>query len=113
MINRLCAFGLSLAALTGAATTASAMTATPVKLTLWTRGEALNADDLLPANEAVVDYLGTLARPSDPLDDKGLRYNCLAKARPFTTTAVPVGSTMTSTVEFQMVYELSSCAPAT
>ena len=108
---RLVSTGLAAAALTIAGS-AYAMTPQSVRVVLWTHGEALNGDDLLPANEAVVDYLDTLTRPADPNDLDGKRYTCQAKTRTFQTAGTQVGSTTTSLIEFQMVYELKGCVPA-
>lgn len=58
---------------------ALAMEAEKIKVTVWKKGEAIAGNDFVAANEAVVDYLATLRRPTEGL--KGIRYNCTVKGR--------------------------------
>lgn len=92
---------------------ALAMTAEPVKLAVWKRGETIVGDDFVAANEAVVDYIATLRRPTELL--KAIKYNCMAKARVVAPDVYPAAQTsggLHQRVQIVTVYELRDCVEA-
>ena len=86
-----------------------AMVAEPTRVVVWRKGESIAGEEFVAANEAIVDYIATLRRPTDPL--KGIRYNCVAKVRTIRPTVQRIGGTGSENewVYVQTVYELRDC----
>lgn len=85
-----------------------AMTAQPTKLAVWKTGETILGEEFLAANESIVDYLGTLRRPTDLYGV--VKYNCSVKSRRIRPSLVPLDTSKPSQwVEVRMVYELKDC----
>ena len=90
---------------------AIAMAPETVKLSVWKRGETISGLEFIAANEAVVDYIATLKRPTDVL--KGIRYSCQVKGqfyRPEVTqlTGTP-GAPNAQYAQVIMIYEMKDC----
>ena len=107
---------IGLGALLGLLTFAAdgfAMVAQPTRLVMWRRVETIGGEEFVAANEAIVDYLGTLTRPTEP--GKGLRYDCLAKTRTIQPSVYVFGGSNPNpgqgSVFVTMVYELHDCTP--
>lgn len=85
-----------------------ALIAEPATLVLWRRGEAIDGLDFLSANEAVLDYLATLPRPTGSFQIK--KYACMAKYRTvgWYIESQPPGSGG-SRLYLPMVYDLTDC----
>lgn len=91
---------------------AHAMTAEPTRVVLYRRGEAIGGEEFLAANEAIVDYLATLPRPTEVL--KAYKYTCLVKSRLIRPSVIQMsgGTTNNGYVPVRMVYELKDCVEA-
>jgi hypothetical protein len=95
--------------LMGGAAQAMAMVAQPTRLTTWHHGESIGGEEFVAANEAIVDYLATLAHPTDAMGT--LHYNCMAKVRAIAPSVQQNGQQNLAYVIVQTVYELRDCAP--
>lgn len=85
------------------------MTAEPTRVVLFRRGEAIGGEEFLVANEAIVDYLATLPRPTEIL--KSIKYTCQVKSRLIRPSVVATGGSTLNNgyVYVRMVYALSDC----
>ncbi len=88
-----------------------AMTSEPTRLNLYRRGETIAGEEFLSFDEAIVDYIATLKRPTDLY--AVIKYNCTAKSRLIRPSVVPYNSSSTNSqnqwVEVRVVYELKDC----
>ncbi len=108
--NRLFALALIVFSM---AVEAGAMVYEPIKLTLWRRGETIAGEEFVAANEAVMDYIATLRRPTEAL--KGIRYQCQAKGQYIRPSVRYMGASNPNDnayVDVRTVYELKDCAEA-
>jgi len=93
-------------------TQSMAMEFKTAKLVLGKKGEALGGDDFLAANEAVVDYLDSLERPTEPGLSALIKYNCQVKyrrAQPSLTFYQTGTSQISGYVDLLTVYDLKDC----
>lgn len=87
-----------------------AMTSEATRLVLYKRGETIAGEEFLSFDEAIVDYLATLKRPTENL--KVIKYNCLSKSRAIRPSVQGFSSTTqpnSEWVELRVVYELRDC----
>ena len=98
----------ALALLLGIALDAAAMVAEPTRLAVWRKGETIGGEEFVAVTEAVVDYIGTLRRPTEIF--KAIRYDCVAKSRLIRPSVRPTAQgTTQQTIEVRAVYELRDC----
>ncbi len=88
-----------------------AMSAEAMRVSVWRKGESIGGEEFIAANEAVVDYLATLERPTGMFET--IKYRCQVKSRTIRPTVM--GNTSTGTglnqyVWIRTVYELKDCA---
>lgn len=82
------------------------------RLVLWKKGESIGGDDFLAANEAVVDYLATLERPTGTALTAVIKYNCQVKyrvAQPSLQFYQTGTSQISGYVNLVTVYDLKDC----
>lgn len=85
------------------------MEAKPMRLSVWRKGESIGGEEFVAANEAIVDYLGTLRRPTGIFET--IRYQCQVKMRAIRPSVMgnnPPAST-TTYVWVNTVYEIKDC----
>ncbi|MBI1860693.1 MAG: hypothetical protein HYR96_07240 [Deltaproteobacteria bacterium] len=79
------------------------------KLIVWRHGEEIAGEEFIAANEAVVDYLATLPRPTGGLFEVN-RFNCSVKMRMIrpSVTSNPM-PTNNPSVLVTMIYDIKDC----
>lgn len=106
LFSRLLSLGIVFSALT-----AGAMDSEKIRVAVWKKGESIAGEDFIAGTEAVVDYLATLKRPTDPL--KAIRYNCMVKGRRVRPSVQSTQfNSARSWAEVITIYEIKDCVEA-
>ncbi len=86
-----------------------AMPSESVRVAVWRKGESIGGEEFIAANEAIVDYLATLERPTGMFET--IKYRCQVKSRSIRPTVYGnVGTTSVNEyVWVRMVYDLKDC----
>lgn len=85
-----------------------AMESESIKVVLYRKAETIFGEEFLPANEAVVDYLATLPRPTEAF--QGFVYRCNVKGQSIRPSVNPINAGQTQTyVTVTTVYEIKDC----
>ncbi len=86
-----------------------AMEFTSKKLAVWKRGESISNEEFIAANEAVVDYIAKLNRPTEPF--KAFVYQCQIKSRLIMPSLVTAGgqSTGANYIYIHTMYDIKDC----
>ena len=101
---------LVLGLLLGMGAELQAMEAESLRLSVWRKGEGIYGEEFVAANEAVVDYLAKLDRPTGVFET--YRYRCLVKSRairPVLTGGTVGGTGVTQYVWIRTVYDIKDC----
>jgi hypothetical protein len=95
--------------LTGMAGNVFAMESESLRVAVWRKGESIYGEEFVAANEAVVDYLSTLKRPTGMFDV--IKYRCNVKSRTIrpSVTGGTTGTGITQYVWVRTVYDLKDC----
>ena len=88
---------------------AMGMEAKQMRMSVWRKGESIGGEEFVAANEAIVDYLATLRRPTGVFET--IRYQCLVKMRAIRPTVMGGNTTSSPStyVWVNTVYELKDC----
>jgi len=105
------ALALTIGLLLGMAGNVLAMEAQSLRVAVWRKGEAIYGEEFVAANEAVVDYIATLKRPTGMFDV--IKYRCNVKSRAIrpTLTGGTTGTGLTQYVWVRTVYDMKDCVP--
>ena len=86
-----------------------AMPAESVRMSVWRKGESIGGEEFIAANEAIVDYLATLERPTGVFET--IKYRCQVKSRAIRPSVMGgnSGTGLNQYVWVRTVYELKDC----
>ena len=85
------------------------MEAKPMRMSVWRKGESIAGEEFVAANEAIVDYLATLRRPTGVFET--IKYQCQVKMRAIRPSLMGT-TTPSSTAAYvwvNTVYDLKDC----